>query len=270
VRGNTFRDNADAGIYVDDSTGNAFWLNTLRDNGVNADGGSQSNSWNSSVGQEYWYNGVKRTNYTGNYWGDYYGMDEDGDGIGDTPYVVDADNVDHSPMVLNRPARSFNLSLRRGWNLASSPLAADPPVNTSAFRDTNVTMAARYNRSTGGFDIYRVGKTPVPFPIEVDQGYFLYCDNDMDWNVRGHAPPGKSVTIYQGWNLIVWTNMTASNSRAVAAGLLNVTMVARYNAILGNYDIYRVGKTPVPFSIVPGEGYFIYAAYADPQTLVMG
>jgi hypothetical protein len=38
----------------------------------------------------------------------------------------------------------------------------------------------------------------------------------------------------------------------------------------GNYDIYRVGKTPTPFAVVPGEGYFLYTTYPDPQTLAMG
>jgi hypothetical protein len=47
-------------------------------------------------------------------------------------------------------------------------------------------------------------------------------------------------------------------------------MVARYNTTSGNYDIYRTGKTPVQFDVKPGEGYFLYTTYADPQTLVMG
>jgi hypothetical protein len=55
--------------------------------------------------------------------------------------------------------------LKQGWNLVSSPLVPDPALNTSTFRGTNVTMVARYNRSTGGFDIYRVGRTTVPFPV---------------------------------------------------------------------------------------------------------
>ena len=41
-----------------------------------------------------WDNG-----FDGNYWSDYVGADGDNDGIGDTPYVIDADNIDNYPLM---------------------------------------------------------------------------------------------------------------------------------------------------------------------------
>jgi len=41
-----------------------------------------------------WDNG-----YEGNYWSNYNGTDSDGDGIGDTPYIIDANNTDHYPLM---------------------------------------------------------------------------------------------------------------------------------------------------------------------------
>ena len=56
-------------------------------------------SWNQYNSQEmfsYTYNGSSFTNYLGNYWEGYTVPDEDGDGIGDLPYMVD-------PYVIGNP-----------------------------------------------------------------------------------------------------------------------------------------------------------------------
>lgn len=39
----------------------------------------------------------------GNFWSDYPGADADGDGFGDTPYVIDSDSVDHHPFIARVP-----------------------------------------------------------------------------------------------------------------------------------------------------------------------
>jgi len=82
---------ADNGVGVTFScsttTDNVFYSNSFIDNDQNV----QITSTNYT---EVWDNGT-----VGNYWSNYNGTDSNGDGIGDTPYVIDENNQDIYPLM---------------------------------------------------------------------------------------------------------------------------------------------------------------------------
>ena len=78
------------GIYLYYSQNNMFFHNNFISNTNQVyDIGASSNIWD---------NGVE-----GNYWSNYNGTDDSGDGIGDTQYVIDENNQDNYPLVNTIP-----------------------------------------------------------------------------------------------------------------------------------------------------------------------
>jgi len=82
--------NNEYGIWLDESSDNEFYHNHFTNNtrqvSIERFGGCVN----------VWDDGYPSG---GNYWSDYAGVDEDGDGIGDTPYVIDEANEDRYPLI---------------------------------------------------------------------------------------------------------------------------------------------------------------------------
>ncbi|MHA2035792.1 MAG: NosD domain-containing protein [Promethearchaeota archaeon] len=90
IKRNLIQFNVDYGLYImyDDPTNNLIYFNFFIDNGVDAyDYGTNTQ----------WDNGT-----TGNYWYDYSGIDNNDDGIGDTPYNFGT-GIDYFPIYRERP-----------------------------------------------------------------------------------------------------------------------------------------------------------------------
>ena len=86
ISGNLISD-CTVGVQLDHSSDNTFVHNSFIDNPT------QVINLNSTY-INTWDNGAE-----GNYWSNYNGDDGDGDGIGDTPYIIDENNQDNYPLM---------------------------------------------------------------------------------------------------------------------------------------------------------------------------
>ena len=104
----------------------------------------------------FWDNGT-----VGNYWSDYKGTDWDGDGIGDTPYIIDENNRDNYPMMepvpaLTAPITIFNAGTWEGKkynvyvvsNSTVSEFSFDPEGTQIRFNVMGETGTAGFCRVT--------------------------------------------------------------------------------------------------------------------------
>jgi len=139
IVGNNIIANNWSGIMLDESSNNIIYHNNLIDNGVQASlYGSYNNLWDDGYPSG------------GNYWSDYTGVDffsgpyqnEAGsDGIGDTSYIIDENNVDRYPLMA--PFNSFNTSVGCSVDVISNSTIEDfryfEPNGTIIMHVSNMT-----------------------------------------------------------------------------------------------------------------------------------
>jgi parallel beta-helix repeat protein len=95
VNSRFYNDSYGVGLYHSDW--NVFCHNSFINNGRDVISDYSSPFQNISSGYlstNSWDNGLE-----GNHWNSYTAADEDNDGIGDAPYVIDANNTDHCPLM---------------------------------------------------------------------------------------------------------------------------------------------------------------------------
>ena len=118
ISGNYVEENSEAGISINFGNNNIICENTIENNryGVIIGFVCHLNAENNTFYHNNFLNNAQNVlirvkNFTnfwdngkeGNYWSDYKGADDNKDGIGDTPYVINEHNRDNHPLMNPRP-----------------------------------------------------------------------------------------------------------------------------------------------------------------------
>jgi len=149
------------GIGLIPSAGSIFFANYIANNGwgidtggdlVNPNGTLSTIFHNNFVNNRYQVNtlGSYETDYydngeEGNYWDDYQGKDANGDGIGDTAYVIDENRSDRYPLIAPFDVDSVVVELPE-WASPPSVLLISPENTT--YTSANVTLEFTVNKQT--------------------------------------------------------------------------------------------------------------------------
>ena len=78
--------NENKAFFIIDSYNNTLYQNNMINNAAQVDNRTSLNKWDNGF-------------LEGNYWSDYNGIDLNGDGIGDYPYIINANNQDSYPLM---------------------------------------------------------------------------------------------------------------------------------------------------------------------------
>jgi len=180
ISGNNIYANNHSGIHLYDSSNNILYHNNFIDNTqhVHIPTPGHANAWDDGYPSG------------GNYWSDYSGTDADGDGVGDTPYTIDANNTDRYPLIA--PITVFDAGTWNGTaysvDVVSNSTVSDFYFNPEEgpflrFNVTGMDGTAGFCRVTIPKDLLwvedgwtvSVGGEPVDYTIIPDQNFtYLY------------------------------------------------------------------------------------------------
>ncbi|MDM7940258.1 MAG: protease inhibitor I42 family protein [Methanothrix sp.] len=113
-------------------------------------------TWNSSYAINYQFNSQVLRSRLGNYWADYTGEDENADGIGDEPKVLDDGNIDYYPLM--QPAENYRIPGEREIEMELIRARVNEPFTISL--PANPTTAYEWNAD---YDYYLLNLTSSQF-----------------------------------------------------------------------------------------------------------
>ena len=119
-----------------------FYHNNFVDNAVQV----ATDDYYDVYGNDSFDNGVE-----GNYWSDYTGIDADGDGIGDTPYVIDANRQDRFPIMAPFDIDSVTVELTE-WMVPLSVFLVSPE-NATYTADVALNFTVNKQTSWLGYSL---------------------------------------------------------------------------------------------------------------------
>jgi parallel beta-helix repeat protein len=240
--------NCNTGIWLYASYGALISENTIKDNKYGIfrweEGGGSSIYHNNFINNLYqtetlgrpldtWDNGYP---FGGNYWSDYAGVDANGDGIGDTPYVIDADNQDRYPLM--HPWSSLPVhNINTGLGYASIQEAINAP-ETLDRHVIFVEDGTYYENIFVNKAVILIGENRNTTTIEGDgTGFVVFIRDVKDVMISGFTICRGGPAFYAGVYLYNSINCTVSNNILRNNGWAGVRLQFADNNTISDNDI---------------------------------
>jgi parallel beta-helix repeat protein len=239
-------------ITANDYYGIEFWADSSFDN-IIYHNNFLDNAWGhvdiwEALGN-VWDNGYP---WGGNYWSDYYGTDlfkgpnqdqHGSDGIGDSPYVIDSQNMDNYPLMYpygSPPPPYYNLTIT-----VTTGGTTEPSPGTYAYVNSTTVAVTAFSKIGYSFDYWLLDgklKTENPISIFMDSNRTLeaYFVDDIPPEISEpwQDPPPNNVQPHQ--NVTLWVNVTDYGT-----GIKNVTLW--YSLDNGTtWTILNMTELPIP------------------------
>ena len=186
VRGNTIVKHKWFGMRLGYSYNNHIYHNNFINNCCQASVESANAAWDSAG--------------LGNYWSDYFGFDDDSDGIGDVPYEIDNVNIDNFPLI----GKFYSFLVAEESEINQVLIISNSTISDFEFLtyfdskiDQNVSLIKvnlTVNAESAGF-------CRITIPHELLQGpYTVFVDNSPPTTMKELTSNITHTTLYFSYN----------------------------------------------------------------------
>lgn len=173
---------------------NTFYRNTLMNNNRNV-----GTNWEILGAGNYWDNGVE-----GNYWDDYSGLDNDGNGIGDTPHILGENNQDNYPLIA--PIKWFNAGTWEWTDYTVIVISNSSIISDFSFNPDDTLIRFKVG---GGYGTTRFCRITVPKNLLHAEG---------DWVVLVDGVSVSSIIDEDATNTYIYFTYNHSNTAVEIIG----------------------------------------------------
>ena len=246
VSGNTITNNNN-GIHLYWSWGNVISSNIISSNNngiiLVSDSGDNTiyhNNFNNTNQVESESTNLWDYDNEGNYWSDYNGTDKNQDGIGDTPYIIDANNRDNYPLMgmFSDLSFTFNAEMHH-VNVISNSTISDPKFEIG--QETGNKIVRFHAAGEGG----TVGFCRVAIPIELMNYSYIALDGVEE------IVPTKLNVSSETFAYLYFTYIQNSHTISIISSKtmqLCYELLDKYHALLDKYikletDLYDLNAT---------------------------
>jgi len=204
---------------------------------------NQIQALNEELSTNVWDNGYPSG---GNYWSDYTGLDANGDGIGDTTYVIDANNTDRyplmSPLILPQYELVVSITAPSSISLGSSSSLDAIVTNQGPSDAINVKLVLFINGTT-------VKSTTLPL-LQVGNSYTLsyHWTSTVKgvYNVTAYAHPMLSETSVENNKMTEFITVVAQPSGLAIDPIVLYALVIVVIAIATAVGFFMIRKKKKP------------------------
>jgi parallel beta-helix repeat protein len=227
VSGNSITANNCVGIWLDDSSNNSIVGNSITANnydGIRLDDSSNNfiyhnnflSNTNQASSDEYSGNNVWDDGYPsgGNQWSNYTGVDlysgpcqnvTGSDRIGDTPYIIDANNRDRYPLMVPKHELVVSLTTPTFLKLGSSSSLAAIVTNKGSSEEKNVELRLLINGTIANSTTISLLQAGNSYTLT----YLWTPTVEGTYNVTAYAPPVFGEALTENNQQTIFVNVSA-------------------------------------------------------------